>query len=63
MQNALRTKLAAVKAALIANGWVFICSVRHDGGGINYGSCFTKDGTKLYLNKDTVDAYATCFDL
>lgn len=54
----LFAKIDAVKKGLIAKGWVYQYSVMHDGGGINYGSCFTKDGYTLYLNKDTVDAYA-----
>lgn len=56
--NALFARLDQVKTALIANGWVFQFSVMHDGGGLNYGSCFSKDGHELYLNKDTVEAYA-----
>ena len=55
----LRAKLSQTKTALIAKGWVFQFSVMSDTKGINYGSCFTKDGYKLYLNKDTVDAYAS----
>ena len=63
MTNTLRTKLDAVKAALKANGWTFVFSVMSDSNGLNYGSCFIKDGCKLYLNKDTVYAYAIAYNI
>jgi hypothetical protein len=63
MNQALRTKLAAVKAALIASNWTFAFSVMSDSNGLNYGSCFIKDGCKVYLNKDTVDAYAIAYNI
>lgn len=51
----MTTKTQFKKAAeeLKAEGWSHIFSVMAAGAGLAYGMCFTKDGVKFYLNKDT----------
>lgn len=54
--QALKAALMQAENELEADGWVNILSVMHDGGGLEYGVLYKKDGVKFYLNKDTICA-------
>lgn len=49
----MKAALIKAKEELKADGWNHICSIM-GGAGLRYGSVFTKDGMKFYLNKDTL---------
>lgn len=51
--------LHAIHAELIADGWNKVLTVMHTGGGLAYGTLYTKDGIRYYLNKDTLIADMT----
>jgi hypothetical protein len=53
LTNELKTALKKAESELVSAGWRKGCSVMHDGAGVSYGVCFSKDGVKFYLNKGT----------
>lgn len=52
--NELKTALTKASAELQADGWINICTVLTSDVGLAYGSLYTKDGVRFYLNKDTI---------
>lgn len=52
--NNLKKAFNKAEAELIADGWTNVLSVMHDGKGVDYGTLFTKEGSRFYLNKDTL---------
>jgi hypothetical protein len=53
--NALRAQFAQAEKLLLNTGWTKSHSVCHDGGATgNFGICFIKNGTPIYLNYKTV---------
>lgn len=55
------TKLTLSKAhaELIADGWDKVLTVMHSGGGLDYGTLYTKGGIRYYLNNATLIAGMT----
>lgn len=51
----LRKRLEFMKQELLKNGWTYSHTIMHADKDCAYGSCFIKDKTTVYLNKETVD--------
>jgi hypothetical protein len=50
----LAQNLIAAKQQMESAGWTKILTAMTSGSGLDYGTLYTKDGMRYYINKDTI---------